>query len=74
MKGLTNKQRYQLLKIADNVQMGTGSPVGDEIAFVTLMRICRDYVTRQSCLRGADEKEWLYKRLEAFRIRFYEKI
>lgn len=73
MKGLTNKQRYQLLKIADNVQMGTGSPVGDEIAFVTLMRICRDYVTRQSCLRGADE-ERLYKRLEAFRIRFYEKI
>lgn len=73
MKGLTDKQRYQLLKIADRVQMGTGSPVGDQIAFVTLMRICRDYVIRQSCLREAD-KERLYKRLEAFRIRFYEKI
>ena len=42
MKGLTTKQTLQLLRIAQNVQRGTGL---DEVAFVTLMRICRDYVT-----------------------------
>lgn len=74
MKGLTDKQRYQLLKIADNVQMGTGSPVGDQIAFVTLMRICRDYADKTAGPCVVNREDWLIERLKKFRTRFYEKI
>lgn len=42
MKGLTTKQTLQLLRIAENTQQGIGL---DELAFITLMRICRDYAS-----------------------------
>ena len=45
MKGLTTKQKLQLLEIADNIQKRAFYKTGDEIAFITLMRICRDYAT-----------------------------
>lgn len=38
---LTNKQALQLLHIAEYTQQAIGL---DELAFVALMRICRDYV------------------------------
>ena len=74
MKGLTTKQKIQLWEFADKAQMKTGSPVGDEIAFVTLMRICRDYVDKTMYPTVVDRDAWLIERLKKFRIRFYEKI
>ena len=46
MKGLTDKQFLQLLTIARNTQKSIGL---EELAFITLMRICRDYVDRSIC-------------------------
>ncbi len=45
---------------------------GDEIAFITLMRICRDYAT--SIAEEPQRDRILFDRLKKFRIRFYEKI
>lgn len=73
MKGLTTKQVLQLLRIAQNVQRGTGL---DEVAFVTLMRICRDYVTPglYPAIPGDERDKWFMDRLNKFRVRFFEKI
>lgn len=40
MGPLTTKQRLQLFRITEDVQR---SMCLDELAFITLMRICRDY-------------------------------
>ena len=45
MKGLTTKQKLQLLEIADNIQKRDFYKQGDEIAFNTLIRIFSDYYT-----------------------------
>lgn len=45
---------------------------GDEIAFITLMRICRDYAT--SIAEEPQRDKLLIDRLKKYRIRFYEKI
>lgn len=70
---LTAKQAAQLYKIATDTQRSTGL---DELAFITLMRICRDYVTPGYYPAIPDEErdKWLEGRLKKFRIRFFEKI
>ena len=72
MKGLTTKQKLQLLEIADNIQKRAFYKPGDEIAFITLMRICRDYAT--SIAEEPQRDKFLLDRLKKYRIRFYEKI
>ena len=72
MKGLTTKQKLQLLEIADNIQKRAFYKPGDEIAFITLMRICRDYAT--SIAEEPQRDRLLLDRLKKYRIRFYEKI
>lgn len=71
MKELTAKQIGQLLEIAKNTQQGMGI---DEIAFITLMRICRDYVDPSRYPFVPDREKWMIERLNKFRIRFFEKI
>lgn len=70
---LTAKQAAQLYRIAADTQQGTGL---DELAFVTLMRICRDYVNPNLYTAIPDEErdKWFEERLKKFRIRFFEKI
>ena len=72
MKGLTTKQKLQLLEIADNIQKRAFYKPGDEIAFITLMRICRDYAT--SIAEEPQRDKFLLDRLKKYRIHFYEKI
>lgn len=72
MKGLTTKQKLQLLEIADNIQKRAFYKPGDEIAFITLMRICKDYAT--SIAEEPQRDKFLLDRLKKYRIRFYEKI
>lgn len=73
MKGLTIKQTGQLFRIAADTQQCTGL---DELAFVTLMRICRDYVhpNLYTAIPDEDRDKWLMRRLKKFRIRFFDKI
>lgn len=71
MKELTEKQVGQLYKIAANTQQGIGL---DEVAFVTLMRICRDYVDHRRYPGVIDRDKWFADRLKKFRIRFFAKI
>ena len=70
MKNLTGKQIGQLLAIAQDTQK-TGL---DEVAFITLMRICRDYVDPSRYTAVIDREKWFIDRLNKFRIRFFEKI
>lgn len=72
MEGLTTKQKLQLLEIADNMPKSIFYKPGDEIAFITLMRICRDYAT--SIAEEPQRDKLLIDRLKKYRIRFYEKI
>ena len=72
MEGLTTKQKLQLLEIADNMQKSIFYKPGDEIAFITLMRICRDYAT--SIAEEPQRDKLLIDRLNKNRIRFYEQI
>ena len=76
MKGLTPKQIVQLINIAGNIQNQTSTPVFDEVAFVTLMRICRDYVTPglYPAIPDDERDKWFMDRLNKFRVRFFEKI
>ena len=73
MGPLTTKQRLQLFRITEDVQR---SVCLDELAIITLMRICRDYVDRgrYPTIAGEPRKKWLIERLDKFRIRFFEKI
>lgn len=80
-KSLSCKQTEQLISIASNVQATIGAPVigeSDEgIAFIKLMRICRDYavVGGNGARFGAyRNEELLKKRLDEFNIRFYKRI
>lgn len=71
MKELTVKQTLQLYNIARNTQQGMGL---DELAFITLMRICRDYVDPSRYPVVPNREKWMIERLNKFRIRFFEKI
>ena len=71
MKELRAKQIGLVLTIAKNSQQGMGL---DEIAFITLMRICRDYVDPGRYPFVPDREKWFIDRLNKFRIRFFEKI
>lgn len=71
MKELTAKQTLQLYNIARNTQQGMGL---DELAFITLMRICRDYVDPSRYPVVPDREKWMIERLNKFRIRFFERI
>ena len=73
MKGLTTKQTLHLIRIAENAQRGIGLDL-DEVAFVSLMRICRDYVDHRRYPGVIDRDKWFADRLKKFRIRFFEKI
>ena len=73
MKGLTTKQRLQVLKVADSLQKTT-RPINEDVAFITLMRICRDYVDTSRFGGIVDRERWFLDRLNKFRIRFYEDI
>lgn len=68
---LTNKQALQLLHIAEYTQQAIGL---DELAFVALMRICRDYVDPNRYPAVCDREKWFMDRLNKYRIRFFEKI
>lgn len=78
MKGLTHKQRSQLLKISEDVQGEILQPVTGEceesIAFVQLMRICRDYTVYGAHGGRYRNEKALLERLNKFNIRFYENI
>ena len=52
---LSSKQTLQLLAIAQDAQRDTALDL-DEVAFVTLMRICRDYVDIKRYPLIKDEK------------------
>ena len=71
MKELTVKQTLQLYNIARNTQQGMGL---DELAFISLMRIWRDYVDPSRYPVVPDREKWMIERLNKFRIRFFEKI
>ena len=73
MKGLTDKQFSQLWTIAQNTQKSIGL---DELAFITLMRICRDYVDRSiyPTISGEQRDKWFLERLDKFRVRFFAKV
>lgn len=68
---LTTKQTLQLLQMAENTQKTIAL---DELAFITLMRICRDYVDPSRYPAVCDREEWFMDRLNKYRIRFFEKI
>jgi hypothetical protein len=72
---LTYKQRQQLIDIADNTNR-MAIPNNDEVAFVTLMRICRDYATPgvRPMMDGESRERWLIERLNKYKIRFFDKI
>ena len=70
---LSSKQTLQLLAIAQDAQRDTALDL-DEVAFVTLMRICRDYVDPKRYPAVIDREKWFLDRLNKFRIRFFEKI
>lgn len=76
-KSLSLKQRQQLMAIANNVQEEIAAPLsapdGADIAFVQLMRICRDYATTGHWGRSGNA-DMLIKRLDKFKTRFYETI
>lgn len=73
MQGLTTKQRLQVLEVADALQKTIIPNCGD-VAFITLMRICRDYVDQSRYPAVKDRESWLIERLNKYRIRFFEKI
>lgn len=68
---LTTKQTLQLFQIAENTQKTIAL---DELAFITLMRICRDYVDPNMYPAMPDREKWFLDRLNKYRIRFFEKI
>ena len=70
---LSSKQTFQLLAIAQDAQRDTALDL-DEVAFVTLMRICRDYVDHKRYPAVIAREKWFLARLNKFRIRFFEKI
>ena len=74
MKGLTTKQKFQLLDIADNIQKRAFYKPGDEVAIIAMMRICTDYVDKTTNPAIKDRDAWILERQKKVRIRFYEKI
>jgi hypothetical protein len=70
---MTYKQQLQILKFADTLNT---RDLSEDSAFVTLMRICRDYVDlyQYPLVKGDDRDKWLAERLQKFRIRYYDKI
>jgi hypothetical protein len=70
---ITRKQERQILDFANT--LGTRD-LSENSAFVTLMRICRDYVNDYNypLLKNEDRDRWLAERLQKFRIRYYDKI
>ena len=44
-KGLSNKQVAQLINISSNLQKSIGFPVDNDVVFIVLVRICRDYIS-----------------------------
>jgi hypothetical protein len=73
MVQLSCKQEFQLIRAAREAQ---AVPVGDDtVGFVTLMRICRDYVSDcYPLVKGEERDKWLIERLNKYRIRFFDKI
>lgn len=68
---LTTKQTLQLLRMSENTQKAIAL---DELAFIALMRICRDYVDPSRYPAVCDREKWFMDRLNKYRIRFFEKI
>ena len=68
---LTTKQTLQLLQMAENTQKAIAL---NELAFITLMRICRDYVDPGRYPAVCDREKWFMDRLNKYRTRFFEKI
>ena len=74
MSRLTTKQTLQLLKIAENTQ-NLSIPTDSDSAFISLMRICRDYVDNVLPLvRDEQRDKMLLERLKKYRIKYIEKI
>jgi hypothetical protein len=48
----------------------------DEIAFIVLMRICRDYANPYAypLMTGEVRDKWLIEKLQRFRIKYFEKV
>ena len=75
---LSTKQVIQLLTIANNLEkeIGWTCAGSQNTAFVSLIRICRDYV--EFCKRPLAKKEdanrSLLERLDKFYIRYFDKL
>lgn len=72
---LTGKNYDQLFREVDRLEsLCRGNEL--ETPFVVLMRICRDYVTKDGLQRLSDEDrvKYLTERLDKFRIKYFEKI
>lgn len=75
--GLTEKQLNQLISISGQNQPGLNNRlVCDEIAFVVLMRICRDYCYAMRLYENSKEvaEKALIEKLERFRIKYVEAV
>ena len=70
---LSDKHEAQVLAYARNFE---AKNTGSEAAFVTLMRICRDYVNPYSypCITGEARDKWLCERLQNYRVRYFTTI
>lgn len=77
-KSLSWKQKQQLIRIADNVQQTINTPLSGtengDIAFIQLMRICRDFAVKGVYFGAYKNEEYLIERLKKFNTRFYEDI
>ena len=73
---LSSKQKSQLHSIAKNTELMINQPISDDVAFVVLMRICRDYVNPYThpFLTNECRDKWLIERLQKYQIRFFQKI
>jgi hypothetical protein len=70
---MTNKQIVQTLAFAKQLSI---RDLSDDSAFITLMRICRDYIDvyEYPLVTGEERDKWLAERLKKYRIRYVEKI
>ena len=66
------EQFWDMVEIFDHARS-----TSDEAAFITLVRICRDYADKHAypaITSGEMRDNWFLERLKKFRIRFYEDI
>ena len=75
-KGLSNKQVAQLINISSNLQKSIGFPVDNDVVFIVLVRICRDYISPSlyPLIQGEARDKWFLDRLARYRLRYFGQI